>query len=447
MRRIFTKKVLYFFLSFFFVVAGTTLAIQYAKGTLRVGRQGFIRNSGLLAANSFPTGAEVLIDGKLTTATDDTLYLEPGEYEVELVKDGYVPWKKTLTLEKELVTQTNARLFPSAPSFTPLTFTGVKNPLPSPDGQRIIYFSDKATSDRKNGLYILELSTNALSIQRGPRQITTNTPGFDLENANLIWSPDSSEALLITKTKEVLLTLDRLNELTTLPDISLSKKQILSEWEEEMYVRERQFLGQFPPEVIAIATSSAKNVYISPDKKRLLYTATSEAVIPETIVPPLPATNQQAEERSLKPGSIYVYDREEDKNFKVGTEPTALQFPQKQLLVKNIASDPSRLRSATASAFTSLQATTSAQTAVNFNTYHSSLYADTLQWFPDSKHLLYLDQSTVKIMGYDATNNTTLYSGPFAANFIYPWPDGNRLLIITSFSPDVPNNLYAIELK
>jgi hypothetical protein len=447
MRRILAPKVLYIIASLFFVIAGTTIAIQYAKGNLRLTKDGLVHNVGLLAANSFPTGAEVIIDGKLATATDDTLYLEPGQYAVELVKDGYVPWKKMLTIEKELVTQTNARLFPSAASFTPLTFAGVKKTSPSPDGQKIIYFSNSATSERKNGLYLLELSTNAFSIQRGPRQLTTNPTEFELETAQIIWSPDSSEVMLIMPNREVLLTLDRLNELTTLPDVRVRKKQILSEWEEEMYVRERQFLAQFPSEVIAIATQSAKNVYISPDKKRLLYTATENVTIPDTIVPPLPATNQQPEERLLTPGTIYVYDREEDKNFKIGEAPSTNQFPKKNLLVENILLDPSTVRNSTTSAFTSLQASTSAQTARNFNTYHSSLYSDTYQWFPDSKHLLYIAQDTIKAMGYDATNDTTLYSGPFVSDFMYPWPDGNRLLIIASFSPDVPENLYAIELK
>jgi hypothetical protein len=455
MRRFFNPRIWHTIASAVFILVGTLIAIQYAKGNIRMTRDGFVRNAGLLAANSFPTGAEVIIDGKLVTATDDTLYLEPGQYEVELVKDGYVPWKKLMTIEQELVTQTNARLFPSAASFSPLTFTGVTNISPSPDGQKIIYYSNTAKSDRKNGLYLLELSTSALPIQRGPRQITSDLPSFQLADARFIWAPDSSEVILITPTREVLLVIDRLNDLAALPDISFRKRQILTEWEEEMYVRERQFLTQFPLEIVAIATQSAKNVYLSPDKKRLLYTATTSATIPDTIVPPLPSTNRHPEERSLTAGGIYVYDRKEDKNFRVGTEKLsdvrdeALQsrFGEKQLLVKDVFMDAAQLRTATSGAFTSLQATISAQTAASFTTYHSPLYANTFQWFPDSKHLLFAEGNNIKVMGYDSTNVTTIYSGPFSENFLYPWPDGNRLLIIASFSPDVPHNLYAIELK
>jgi uncharacterized protein (DUF2141 family) len=86
----------YTVLSAVVIILTTLLAIQYAKGNFRVTRQGFVRKSGLLSANSFPTGAEIYINNRLVSATDDTLYLEPGEYAVEIVKEGYWPWKKTL---------------------------------------------------------------------------------------------------------------------------------------------------------------------------------------------------------------------------------------------------------------------------------------------------------------------------------------------------------------
>lgn len=442
------KRVIYTLVSLVVIIAGTIVAIQYAKGGFRKTENGFAPGTGLLAANSFPTGAEVYINGKLTTATDDTLYLDPGEYIVEIIRDGYTPWKKTMRIEQELVSQTNARLFPTAPSLSTLTFTGVQNYSPSPDGQRIIFYTASASAARKNGLYLLELSNSPLSFQQSPRQIAADSPNFDLENARFIWSPDSSEVMVIAEDREVMLNLSQMNDLDTLPDIFHQRRQILSEWEQEMYVRERQFLSLFPQEVVGVATQSAKNVYISPDKKRLLYTATASALIPDSITAPLPSTNSQPEERGLQPGSIYVYDREEDKNFKVGVEATdSAKLYSKNLLATDLHDPNSPLLTASAAAFTSLQASTSAETAANFNVYHTSLYANTFQWFPDSRHLLFIDNNAVKVVGYDASNVTTIYSGPFDLTFLYPWPDGNRVLIKTSFSLDTPSNFYAIELK
>lgn len=442
------KRVLYTFLSFAIVATGTFLAIQYAKGGYRLTSDGIVKGAGLLAANSFPTGAEVVVNDKLVSATDDTLYLEPGAYSVEIRKDGYTPWKKNVNIEAELVTQTNATLFPIAPSISRLTFTGISNISPSPDGQKVIYYTASQSAQRKNGLYILELGNNLpISLERGPRQIAEDVTSLKLAEAEFIWSPDSSEVLIIADSKQVLVPINQVSDLRTLADVSFQKKQILSEWESEMYLKERQFLGAFPPEIVAVATQSAKNVYLSPDKKRMIYTASTVVTLPEELLPALPARSSQPEERLLQPGSIYVYDREEDRNFKIANEPKNSKAMSKKLLATDLFNPTALNITSSPSAFTKLQASSSAQTVSQFNQYYSSLYAETLQWFPDSRHLFFVQDNAVKIVEYDGTNVFTLYSGPFEKSFVYPWPDGSRIMIMTRFSPDAPINLYAIELK
>jgi len=83
----FSKRLLITLISGSLLLAGTLIAIQFAKG-YRFSRQGILQGTGLLAANSFPNGAQVYVNGKLSTATDNTLNLDPGEYDVEIKKDG-----------------------------------------------------------------------------------------------------------------------------------------------------------------------------------------------------------------------------------------------------------------------------------------------------------------------------------------------------------------------
>lgn len=441
------KRVFYTALSGVIILLGAIVAIQYAKGNYRVTNAGFRANTGLLSANSFPTGAQVKVNSRLVSATDDTLYLEPDIYDVEIVKDGYQPWRKQLQINSELVTQTDALLFPIAPSLSTLTFTGAQNLLPSPDGLKILYFTASMSAEQKNGLYVLDLTSSPFPLQKGPRQILADSAGLDLEHAEIVWSPDSSEILLTTPNQELLLQADRKNELSALSDVSFRRKQLLAEWEEEMYLRERQFMKEFPPEIVAIATQSAENSYLSPDKKRMVYTATANMELPLIVVPTLPSRSTQQETRTLVPGGIYVYDREEDTNFQITTVPIEDLLQNKQLLADDVfASTPNSLE-ASPSAFRTLQATTSAQTAHNFARYHSPLFGNSFQWFPDSSHLLYTTDTEVRVISYDTTNPTTVYSGPLSANFVYPWPDGKRLIILTSFSPSAPANLYAVELE
>jgi hypothetical protein len=104
------KRLLYPIFSAVILIAGTYVAIQFAKGSLRVSPDGIVKGSGLLAASSDPKGAQLLIDGRLISATDDTIYLDPKTYRVEMSKDGYTTWTKNMTLAAEEVTQANARL-------------------------------------------------------------------------------------------------------------------------------------------------------------------------------------------------------------------------------------------------------------------------------------------------------------------------------------------------
>ena len=441
------KRLLYPVFSAVILAVGTYIAIQYATGALRISRNGIMQGSGLLSATSDPQGAELLLDGRLVSATNDTIYLEPKSYEVKIAKEGFTDWQKTLEVLPEVVTQANARLFPAAASLTPLTFSGVSNLLPSPDGQKLLYYVASQSAVQKNGLYVMELTSNTFSLQRGPRQILQADSRYNIQAADIIWSPDSTELLVMTKQKEVLLTLDQTHTLDQLPDVSFRRRQILSQWEEEMYLRERQYLSTFPPAIIAMATESAKNTYFSPNKKSLLYTATASATLAPDLIPPVPGASNQTQVRELKPGYIYVYDREEDRNFELGPEPVSTQSGTKALLATDLLNRDPVTYVASPSAFTRLQASESAKTAQNFRRYHSPLFANTFQWFPDSQHLLFVADNSVRVIEIDGTNNISLYAGPFDNNFLYPWPDGNRALITTSFSPTAAPNLYAIELR
>lgn len=447
------KHILYTLISAAFIIVGTLAAINYAKGNYRLTDTGFVRESGLLSANSFPTGAEIFIDGKLVSASDDTLYLEPGEYEVKIIKDGFSPWKKLIQIEKELVTQTNAQLFPTSPSLVPLTFTGVQNISISPDGQKLVYYAASASAETKNGLYLLELGNSFFSLQKGPKQLAEDSSSYDLSRADFIWSPDSTELMMIDSNRQIMIDITKKNVLANLPDVGVRSKQIFSLWEEEIYLRERQLLDKFPPEIIRIATQSAHNVYLSPSKKRLLYTSSQDVGLGDELIPPVLAASTQNQERQLQTGGIYIYDLEEDRNFRIDSEPEdASEDTKASLSIKSLLSidlynrEPLSLE-ASPSAFRRLQDDSLESTVTNFSNYYSSLNLYTPQWFPDSSHVLFIRDESIRIKEYDNSNETIIYSGPFQPDFVYSWPDGSKLLILTSFSPGSPVNLYAIELK
>ena len=430
------------------IVGGTYLAVRWANGDFRVSQtEGSISSeTGLLSANSSPTGASVYIDDKLITATDDVIYLNPGTYEVKIVKDGYNTWQKTMTIEKSLVAQTDALLIPTTPTLSALTYTGAENLSVSPDGLKIVFYTASASAKSKNGLYLLDLNSGLLSTDpKLPSQITDDDSDHDLAKAEIIWSPDSNQILLKTEDDTFLLSVYEMSNLASQPDVSLRIKTILEEWQSDMVTREQQFLVQYPKEVLQIATESAQNVYLAPSKKKMLYTATESAVLPKNLIAAPTVVNSQAEERDLVAGGIYVYDLVEDRNYLIG-QAKSITDPAKTLLSRSFGSNNREL---TGEMINDLFESEDFPTTVeNFKTYHSSLYTNIYQWLADSKNLIYSqDDGSVKVIGYDGTNGAVIYSGNLAEDFLYPWPDGSKLLILTSFSPNSPNNIYAIDLK
>lgn len=411
-----------------FLFVGSYFAIKFAKGYRPSLTEIELRPTGLLSATSVPRGSQVFINAKLTTATDDTLNLPPGEYEVEIKRDGYHTWKKTLLVEKEIVTSTNARLFPAVADLRPLTHTGALNPLPSPDGSKIAYQVASASSEMKNGLWILDLVDRPLTSSLAPRQIANNTANINFTEAQLLWSPDSKQILtyFVRQTPEpqvvssYLLDADRLNPSSTLLDVTAKLPLILSDWNQDLALKEQDRLKTLPEDFLRIATESAKILSFSPDEKKLLYLATDSAKIPEKLISPLPGSNTQPQEREIKPDRIYVYDLEEDKNFFI-TE-----------------ANPKEVAAEEGSLFALIN---------QISQSYSPIFTIPLQWFPDSWHLINTRTQEIVISEYDATNPMVIYANSAEEHFTYPWPNGSKLVILTSLNPTTPPNLYAINLK
>ncbi|MDO5561494.1 MAG: PEGA domain-containing protein [bacterium] len=431
--------IIYTICSALIILAGTFIAVRWAKGDFRLdeSNQAISKETGLLHATSIPQGAQVYINGNLTSATDDIIYLSPGEYEVRIQKDGYSPWQKTIKIEQSLVSQANAMLYPYSPSLTALTFTGASNISVSPDGQKLLYYNNNISTKNKNGLYLLDLTNSSKS----PTQISDNDSDFTLAEAQYIWSPDSSEILVFTPERTFLLKVNTMTNLQSSPDMTLQLKTLLQSWEEDILAKEKQYLEKIPLAAMQTIIDNGTDFNLSPDTQKLLYIATGSATLADGLVPPLPASNSYPEQRTLKPGNIFLYDSYEDKNFNLGAAATS----SAKLLLADI--NTLELTAHNIMPMQTLISDDEEETIANFNRYYGDYRNQTWQWLADSTHLVGIQNGSVVIMNYDGSNPTVIYSGPLADSFVLPYPDGNKILILTSFNPDSPANVYAIELK
>ncbi len=381
-----------------FLFTGTTLVILYGRGYRFWFDRGKpdISGTGLLVVRSIPDGAQVFINDHLTTATDSTINLSPGNYTIRIYKEGYSPWEKKINIQKEIVAKAEALLFATAPKLESLTATGIENPTLDPSLTRIAYTVASGAA-RKNGVYVLDMTTRPLlTLRSASTQIADDT--FDtFSKTHLAWSPDGKELLAsisaaLRSSTTYLLSSTSLND--NPKDVTNTLDTVMTRWETDKTEKENSRLNTLNLLLEKVTRENFSILAWSPDETKILYTASQSATVPIIIKPPLIGTNQTPQQREIKKGAVYVYDTKEDKNFKILDSPLPLS------------------------------------------------------WLPDSTHLIFVHDRKIEIMEYDRTNSTTVYAGPFVDKYVFPFPSGSKVVILTNLgNPDILPNLYTVGLK
>lgn len=403
------KKIIIYIATVLFLITGTIAIILYGKGynfSFGDGKIGLL-GTGLLAATSQPDGAGIYINNHLTSATNNTVSLFPGEYDIEIVKSGYFPWQKRIKIEKEVVSSAFALLIPSAPKLDNVTDIGVSSPVLDPTRTKIAYTVSTSQDPRKNGVYILDMSLRPiLTLQSSSSQIADDTID-NFSKSQLSWSPDAKELVAtIAATPNTTTTyLLKTNFNENPQDVTATLEAVNASWSEQKEKQDKSQLFGFKAKLQSLIKENFKILSWSEDETKILYTATASANLPLIINPPLIGANSTPQERQINKGPVYVYDIKEDKNFKI----------------------------------------------LDFQPPHASqdfINGFPLNWFTDSKHLIYVADKKIIIMDYDGQNKITVYAGPFIDDYVFAWPDGSKILMLTDLgNPTISPNLYTIGLK
>jgi hypothetical protein len=347
--------------------------------------------NGILVIKSEPDGASVLINGELKNATNTTLSLPPGSYDVEIKKDGFLPWYKRLTIENEIVTQATVSLFKALPSLSPVTFSGAVNPIISEDNSKIAYTIPQAINVEPalTGLWIIDVANFPLGFGRDPRRITDG----NLTGATYEFSPDARQILLTTSNGIFILDTGSFTSQAQRINIASTVATIKATWQKEKKAKNDSLVRNFPPQITNVFTNRTSSLVFSPDDNMILYQASASATLPENLVKPLPGSSTQKQERTIEEGQTYVYDIKEDRNFLI-TDNTTMPH-----------------------------------------------------WMPTSRHLLLAEEGKVTVMDYDGTNRQTVYQGAYITPFAFPFSNTSKILILTSLGSESTPNLYSITIK
>ncbi len=387
-----------------FIAVGTIAAILYANGYRfdlsgnGTGNVKFLEGTGLLVATSRPDGARVSINGHLTTATNNTINLAPGQYDVEITKDGYLPWKKKITIKKGLVSEANALLLATAPKLEAVTTIGVGN-VTMDDSNSLIAYTVASASATKNGVYVLNMNSGPLVFLGAAGNQIVNDLVDRFSSAILTFSPDGKQILAKLPNAYYLLNANGTN--SNPPDVTNTLLQTQNEFALQQKEANKKVTDTLSRKLRAVALANFMNIVPSPDNNRLLYTASQSATLAKVLSKPVPSVNSTPDHRNIVAGNTYVYDIKEDKNYEIA--------------------DNSELKEGALP-----------------TKYH---------WYADSRHLVYAKDGNVKISEYDGGNDTTVFAGPFFDSLVFPWPDGSSIGIVSRLSNSVPYNIYRISLQ
>lgn len=394
-----------------------SLIIAFARGyRLDLDRQS-ITSTGIISISAYPKASKIYINEQLRGVSDINITLPPGTYQVEVKKDGYTSWKKTVKLRGELVLTLDILLYPLNPSLSPLTNLAVSRAIALDQSDKVILFSE-IDDETKDGIYLFESNRGPLSFFAALKLVAlkkslSNSLGtFSLKETAVEVSPDAKEAVFTFQTLpgpvSYLLSLETDN--ISFFDISLSKDTLVQAWSGLKEDLNRKILQAYPRDFAKVASDSFHVIEFSPDETKLLYLAKQSITLPQAIQPSLIAVNQTPEERSIETDSLYVYDRKEDRNYKI-------EISNDQILGQR----PIAIWS----------------TNSNF-----------ISWYSDSKHLVLNEAKKISFVDYDNQNKQTVYSGLFDPGFFKVTSDG-RILILTNLNPEANRlpDLYAVGIR
>ncbi|MFC1621866.1 PEGA domain-containing protein [Patescibacteria group bacterium] len=375
-------------LTLIILVGMTTLLFLYTSG-YRIQREKDsttidLTKTGMIGAKSVPDGANVYLDGKLRTATDDTIAgVEPGIHTLKIAKKGYEVWEKEIEVFEELVSDITAILVSQSPRLEPLTNTGAQNPSISPSLDKLAYFSKDETSP---GVWVLSMGQGAIGLfKTNPAVILEDTViNKYSEGESIMWSPDETQLLVqMAPGRHYLVDLQ-----TNTARTVINLDTLLVDWRAIQDKKRVDFISKLdiPDNIKQLAVS--EEVSWAPDQKKFLYTEQ----VGDTL-------------------QYRVYNME--KPLPVGEKVETVVFETNA---------------------NSLQPTV-------------TWYADSFHLLLAEGNIEGEKQGIIYIIRIDGSNKTEVYSNTLHSPHVYSAPGGDKVIVLTSVKSGEQINLYTVGLR
>ena len=380
------KRTVITIISAILIFAATTVLYLYTAG-YRLDKEKNkidLSRTGMIGAKSIPEGANIYVDGQLTSATNDTISaVTPGKHTLRMLKNGFVTWTKEIEVFPELVTDITAILVSQTPRLEPLTNTGARLPTISPSLSKLAFFTKDSTSP---GVWVIPLTNAGLSLFRSTPYAALEDTAYNFysDGKAIEWAPDE-KSLLVLDAKDNYYLVD-LNANTA---ESTSAPELLRQtWNQELAKKRADFIAKvnLPQELKEIAT--ALDTIWSPDDKKFLYTETTGTTI-----------------------SYKVYNME--KPLPVGEKVETVVFT---IDTKN--------------------------PKPKVSWYADSFHLILIENYSDQEY-----KGTIGLIRIDGTNKTVVYNNSMYSDMVFSAPGGDKIIVLTSLKSGEQTDLYTVGIR
>lgn len=244
-----TRRLLFLFFVLIFLIA-TPGVLFYAAGYSFDWQNGQVIKTGGFYFESLPSGANISINQKPNDSTPNFISrLEPGSYQVQISKDGFTTWQKTIMIEAQLTTEArNILLIPEKPTTNFVTEIA---------SSTIEYFMTPGQKSAQ--AQAAKIATSTLN-DFASQTVFQNGVYFLQKSNNLLFRTDLSGT-----TKEQI-SLEPLASSTLLYQIKVSSEQIAA-----FVPGGKLYLLDKNTKIFDFITDGVQGLEFSPDSEKLLY--------------------------------------------------------------------------------------------------------------------------------------------------------------------------------
>lgn len=181
----FHRRLLPWLFAIIFLIFAPIL-VFYTAGYRWNPKKGVVERNGTVIVDTEPKGADIYLNRQKSEAkTPATLQnTAPGTYLIQLEKDGYHPWKKTLSVLPEMVTFANKIILWPVMDPEKIEESSITKLFSSPDHKTVVGFKNQNQDKQEIFVYEKNVITKTLQIDA------------NIKPSSASWNQDSTAAIL-----------------------------------------------------------------------------------------------------------------------------------------------------------------------------------------------------------------------------------------------------------